>query len=73
MRRATFILIWAVAFAALAYLLFAVPFAIFLLHRSSDPPTELLFLATMTLCPLAGLSGIVLGLLGKLPGTKRRK
>jgi hypothetical protein len=70
MRRVAFILIWAVAFVILTYLLLAIPFAIFFLHKDSDPPTAFLFVAVIILCPLAGLVGFVLGLLRKLPGTK---
>jgi hypothetical protein len=70
MRRAAFIVFWTMTFDILTYLLMVIPFAFFLLHRDSDPPTEYLFVAVMILCPSAGLLGFILGLLRKLPGTK---
>jgi len=70
MRRPICILIWTAVFVIFMYLLLAVPFAFFLLHKYPDPPTEILFVAIMILCPVAGLTGFILGLLGKLPGTR---
>jgi hypothetical protein len=71
MRRTIFILVWTVAFVVLAYLLLTLPFAAFLLHEHFDPPTKFLFAGVMIICPLAAFLGFILGILGKLPGTKR--
>jgi hypothetical protein len=70
MRRATAILLWGVVFLVLAYLLMAIPFSILFLHEGSDPPTELLLMGVTLFCPLAGITGIILGFFRKLPGTK---
>ena len=69
-RRVLLTLIWGIAFMIAAYFAMAIPFAIFFLHNSPDPPTELLLMGTVLLCPLAGIIGIVLGICRKLPGTK---
>jgi len=69
-RRVLLTLIWGVAFMIASYFAMAIPFAIFFLHDSPDPPTHILFGAVMLLCPAAGLLGIILGVFRKLPGTK---
>jgi len=61
---------WGLLFLVLAYVSMAMVFVSLFDTKDADPPTALLFVGVMILCPLAGTTGIVLGFLRKLPGTK---
>jgi hypothetical protein len=72
MRRIMFILIWVIAFIVTPAFLCGGIIAVFYLPQDPDPPTEMAFMGTMCLSPIAGILGLVLGVRGKLPGTGKQ-
>jgi hypothetical protein len=71
MRRPLFILLWTVSFFILPTFVFGGLIALFYL-KAPDPPTEAAFGGIMCFSPICGIVGLVLGIRGKLLGTKKR-
>ncbi len=69
-KRFLFIAIWTVVFFALPAFLIGGLLALLYIPSAADPPTEMGFMGTMCMSPLAALVGLFLGVRRKLPGTK---
>jgi hypothetical protein len=41
-------------------------------YYTPDPPTQIAFVGMTCFSPISGLAGLILGLTGSLPGTKKR-
>jgi hypothetical protein len=69
MRRILVILLWTAIPPIIPYILGAL--AVSHMARYEDPPTERLFVYVMV-SPLIALALLILGIMGVLPGTKRK-
>jgi hypothetical protein len=71
MRRSLLTLLWTVIFFILPVFFFGALIGLFYL-KTPDPPTRMAFGGTMCFSPICGIVGLVLGIRGELPGTKKR-